>query len=151
MVIKIQPKADQIVKVLFENFCECCELGEEGCIQAETKTPCSVFWTIQFLCPDKPFVNRIMGRYMTCPNCQNIGMVPPGSAFDAPIQPILVCESCHSPLWRGQYGVLVDKIEDINKSFAIRIVDEDGVLKVRSVDEDNRLERLYGSDEEVTW
>ena len=86
MVIKIQPKADQIVKVLFENFCECCELGEEGCIQAETKTPCSVFWTIQFLCPDKPFVNRIMGRYMTCPNCQNIGMVPPGSAFDAPIQ-----------------------------------------------------------------
>lgn len=141
---------EQVVKVLVENFCECCELGEEGCINHETKTICPVFMLIQQLCPDNPFVLRLTGKYMPCYNCGAIGtMSPPDTAFNAPIQPILVCRSCHSPFWRGQGGMIVDKIEDINRSFAIRLVDVNGVLQVRSVDEDNRLERLWGSDEEI--
>jgi len=126
------PTLDDVVKVLFEHFCECCELGEDGCIQPETKTTCPVFWAIQFLLPDNPFVLRIMGRYMTCTKCQKVGLAPPTSDFNAQKQPILVCQHCGAPVWRNRDGLMVNKREDIDRSFAVKIVDEDGALKVRS-------------------
>ena len=101
------PTLDDVVKVLFERFCECCELGEDGCIQPETKTKCPVFWAIQFLLPDNPFVLRIMGRYMTCTKCQKVGLAPPTSDFNAQKQPILVCQNCGAPVWRNSMGIMV--------------------------------------------
>ena len=103
------PTIDDVVACLFERFCEGCELGEDGCLHGETKTACPAFWAIQFLVPDNPFVLRITGRYMTCPRCQKVGMAPPTSAYNTPTQPLLVCQNCAAPFWRGALGMLANE------------------------------------------
>jgi hypothetical protein len=103
------PTIDDAVACLFERFCERCEPGENGCLHGETKTACPAFWAIQFLVPDNPFVLRITGRHMVCPRCQKVGMAPPTSAFSTPIQPLLVCQNCAAPFWRGALGMLANE------------------------------------------
>ncbi len=127
------PQPDEVAKVLFKHFCESCELGEEGCVQ-QSGLRCPAFDAVQVLCPDNPFVLRILGKYMQCPKCGVVGMSPPSSAFNAPQQPVLVCLNCGAPLWRGVSGVLVQNFEDINRSFAFRFVEEDGALVPREVE-----------------
>jgi hypothetical protein len=143
------PKADQVVKTLFGHFCKCCELGKEGCLrlgEAEVIF-CPVFKAVSELCPDNRFVLHIIGKYMRCPKCNAVGMAPPTSSFNAPVQPVLMCLNCAAPLWKGRYGMLVERLEDINRSFACKIVDEDGVLRLREIVDDAWLESIYGSAE----
>ncbi len=128
-------KQDLVIKVLFENFCESCELGEEGCIDG-SKVLCPVFRCVQDLCPLNPFVIRIMGRHMRCRQCDASGLTVPTSPLNVSIQPVYVCLNCGAALWRGRYGMLVECPEDINRSFAIRFVDENGALIPREVDID---------------
>jgi hypothetical protein len=103
------PTIDDVAACLFERFCKRCEVGEDGCLQGETKTACPAFWTIQSLVPDSPFVLRITGRHMVCPRCHKVGMAPPTSAYNTPTQPLLVCQNCAAPFWRGALGMLANE------------------------------------------
>ncbi len=140
-----RPKADEVVKALFSEFCEHCESKEDGCVNLETMY-CPVFLAAERLSPDDRFVLRIMGKYMLCDKCGAMGMAPPDTTFNTPKQPVLVCQSCHGALWRGRGGILVDRPEDIHRSFAVKFVKEDGVLTAREVIDDEWLESLWEGD-----
>ena len=101
------PQANEVVKVLFRHLCECCELGEKGCIQPH-RVRCPAFDAVMAVCPDNPFVLRVMGRLIRCPKCGRAGMGPPITPFNALIQPFLLCLSCGAPFWRDAYGTMVD-------------------------------------------
>jgi hypothetical protein len=124
-----RPGIDDVWSVLFERFCEHCDQAEVDCIRYDKGGMCPAFLVIQLLLPDNPFVLRAMGRHMTCPACHEVGMAPPRFAFDAPVQPILVCNRCPGALWRDPNGILIERVEDIQASSPVQPAEDDSVLR----------------------
>jgi len=143
MIMKI-PHPNQVVKLLFEHFCEDCESGEEGCIQIVSSNEgfrCPVFDAVMAIDPDNPFVRRSLGKFMPCDKCGHKGLRPPEAGFPDP-QPVWVCQSCGAALWRDAIGILVDDVELAGKEpQVVEIGGENGSLSLRVVCHHKMLEK----------
>jgi len=62
---KKTPESDKVARTLFEEFCEDCEWGEEGCMQS-VGVRCPVFDAVIAIVPDNPFVTHITEKFIRC-------------------------------------------------------------------------------------